>query len=207
MDNLLMYHNPPPPSHDYLPPPNQNPVQDNFYSPPSPNFPPPPSPDYPSPPSSGYGRPSSEYGSPSSEYGSPSGVSPSSNLLPPILSTRESDLLPPILSSKPFPRDSLPPAPPSSSYLPPSSGAQQDPTHTQCCSHLLITTRGRAFETQSSKTGDSFARISTSSLLFYTGQYKLVANSSPPVYRQSFGSNYLFAWRDGWQGWLDTLYL
>ena len=39
-------------------------------------------------------------------------------------------------------------------------------------------------------------------LACYPGEYKLVPNSSPPVYRQSFGPNYLFSWRDGWHGWL-----
>ena len=153
---------------------------------------------------SGYGRPSSEYGSPSSEYGSPSGVSPSSNLLPPILSTRESDLLPPILSSKPFPRDSLPPAPPSSSYLPPSSGTQQDPTHTQCCSHLLITTRGRAFETQSSKTGDSFPPHHCFSIQDSTSWWPTLC---PPSIASPLGqTTSLLGETDGKVGWTPYTY-
>ena len=132
-------------------------------SPPFPNFPPPPSPDYPSPATSGYEPPSSEYRPPSVTF-------PTSNILPPILSTRESELLPPILSSKPFQREALPPAPPSSSYLPPSPATPtKDPILTQCCRHLLITTRGQAFETQSSKTGEKIAADQSITLLAIQG--------------------------------------
>ena len=139
------------PPHKYLPPSNFDPPRGNDVdSPPFPKFPPPPSPDYPSPATSGYEPPSSEYRPPSVTF-------PTSNSLPSILSTRESELLPPILSSKPFQRGALPPAPPSSSYLPSSPETPKDPIPTQCCRHLLITTRGQAFETQSSKTGEKIA--------------------------------------------------
>ena len=102
-----------------------------------------------------------------------------------------------------------PPAPPASSYLPPSSGTQQDSTHTQCCSHLLITTRGRAFETQSSKTGDSFAPIPISSLHCFSIQDSTSwwPTLRPPSIASPLGqTTSLLGETDGKVGWTPYTY-